>query len=178
MPRYRLGEQANPLNQRTGAGPQLCLCSVHHFCAKEKCPQPINGAGLRSADKGEGWLALSTKWRLSSIRLRFFCAAAPQSIKTTRPGLADTCAIKASVRASQPFPWWLLATPSSTVRQVFRSKVPCCAHATRLPPGAGIAGQASPKSRWRSLKMLRSDGGSAWPGATEKAKPSAWPRPW
>lgn len=151
---------------------------MHHFCAREKWLQPIKGSGPRSADKGDGWLAHKMRCRCSSIRLRFFCAAAPQSMKATGRRLVDTCAIRASVRVSQPWPWWLLARPSSTVKQVFRSKVPCCAHATRLPPGSGWTGQASPRSRWRSLKILRSDGGTGWPGATENANPSACPRPW
>jgi len=77
---------------------------AHHFCAREKCPQPIKGSGPLSADRGDGWLAQSTRCRLSSIKLRFFCAAAPQSMNATRWGTEDICVIKASVKASHPLP--------------------------------------------------------------------------
>ena len=40
------------------------------------------------------------------------------------------------------------------------------------------APRASRASRAISLKIFRSDGGSFTPGATENAKPCAWPGPW
>src|SRR3546814_6934237 len=35
-----------------------------------------------------------------------------------------------------------------------------------------------PRSRWISLNMLSSDGGTGTPGSTEKHNPCAWPAPW
>src|SRR5450830_853082 len=138
----------------------------------------MKGAGGRSADKGEGWLDRSTRWREASIMGRLLCAWAPHSMKTTGRGPCATCRITASVNSSQPRPAWLAGCPSSTVRQVLSNNTPCCAQRTRLPPGDGNAGNGVPRSRCSSLKILRSDGGKGTPGATEKAKPSAWPRPW
>ena len=54
----------------------------------------------------------------------------------------------------------------------------CRAQPARLPPGRGKAGAGTPRSRSSSLKMLRSEGGRGTPGGTEKASPSACPRPW
>ena len=59
------------------------------------------------ADSGEGWLAVSTKWRLASMRARLLCACAPQSMKTVDCASCDTWRMMASVSNSQPLPAWL-----------------------------------------------------------------------
>jgi hypothetical protein len=100
------------------------------------------------------------------------------SMKTTGREPWATWRITASVSTSQPWPAWLAGWPSSTVSVVLSSSTPFCAHFTRLPPGCGQAGRWCARSRCSSLKMLRSEGGSATPGATENASPSAGSRPW
>ena len=131
------------------------------------------------ADNGDGWLAVSTKWRLASIKGCLLCAWAPQSMNTTGCRASETRRMIASVSVSQPLPAWLAGWPSSTVRQVLSNNTPFCAHGTRLPPVCEKGdGGAAPPSRWSSLKMLRNEGGMRTPGATENASPSACPRPW
>ena len=139
----------------------------------------MKGTGGRSADSGEGWLEVSTRWpRSAGIQARLDWACEPQSMNTTGRSPSATWRMTASVSSSQPLPEWLAAWPSSTVRPVLSSSTPFFAHFTRLPPGSGHAGNGVSRSRCISLKMLRSEGGNCTPGATENANPSAWPRPW
>ncbi len=49
---------------------------------------------------------------------------------------------------------------------------------TRPPDRSPLRGTGTPRSDWRSLKMLASDGGNATPLRTEKHSPWAWPGPW
>ena len=61
---------ATKSHHTTGGEP----CSVSQALAWPKWPHPTNGTGPRRADSGEGWLALSTKWRRVSIKGAFFWA--------------------------------------------------------------------------------------------------------
>ena len=144
-----------------------------------KCPLPMKGTGGRSADSGEGWLLVSTRWpRSAGMKARLVWAWLPQSMKTTGRSPWAMWRITASVSSSQPLPEWLAAWPSSTVRQVLSSSTPFLAHLTRLPPGLGKGGKGTPRSRCISLKMFCREGGMRTPGATENDRPSACPRPW
>ena len=66
--------------QRTGVERLILFASSCMY--PRECPQPMNGAGGRKADKGEGWFARNTWWRSASMRAALPCAWAPHSKNT------------------------------------------------------------------------------------------------
>lgn len=67
-----------------------------------------------------------------------FCAGEPHAINTT-PLLRTftTVSMTFCVSSSHPLPWWELASPLRTVRQVFSSRTPRSAQGVSRPPFFG-----------------------------------------
>ena len=74
--------------------------------------------------KGEGCPEVKMWCFVASIKACFFFANPPHSKNTTPSFLSDSFLITASVKVSQPFPWWLPASCARTVSVAFNNNTP------------------------------------------------------
>lgn len=103
------------------------------FCKKslilQKCRHPKKP---RDADSGLGCADDSTRFFGLVNNSRYFPACAPQSTKTM-PLFSFKHEITARVKVSHPSSACDRGEPCRTVRQVFKSKTPWCAHGVKSP---------------------------------------------
>ena len=86
---------------------------------------------------------------LSSLAA-FSPAGRPQSMNTIGRSSSFTISMIASVKVSQPNPWWLKAIPLRTVKIVLSRRTPSLAHFAKWPD----VGAGKPKSLFNSLKIF------------------------
>ena len=121
----------------------------------------------RSADRGEGCAAVSTRWRSGSISAAFCCAAAPQSRKTRWSRRSLRRRITAPENSSHPRPRCDPLRKARVVKIVFIDRTPCATQRSSRPD----AGTGRPVSSCTSRKMFCSEPGIGTPSGTEKQIP-------
>ena len=100
--------------------------------------------------RGEGCTDSMQVCFVTSIRLFFRRADAPHNTKTIFSFFWLMQRMTSSVKVSQPLPWWDAGAPCRTVNVVFKSNIPCSAHAARSP----LCGFETPRSSSSSLKIF------------------------